>query len=208
MPRLAETTHTERPWRVHELTSDFTVEDVWSFRTPGAGPDDFPVMLAALRAALESTKQPWPVRFLFAVRWKLGALLGWDRPSAGVGARVVSLRDRLPSDLRDAPRGLDDVRMPLKAVYELDTEAARELANKTVHGVMHLGWVQGANGDHELRMAVLVKPNGWFGRLYMAAIAPFRYLIVYPALTRQWERAWRDRDRARAGAGHEEGRSR
>ncbi|WP_440101991.1 DUF2867 domain-containing protein [Streptosporangium sp. H16] len=208
MPRLAETTHTERPWRVHELTSDFTVEDVWSFRTPGAGPGDFPVMLAALRAALESTKQPWPVRFLFAVRWKLGALLGWDRPSAGVGTRVVSLRDRLPSDLRDAPRGLDDVRMPLKAVYELDTEAARELANKTVHGVMHLGWVQGASGDHELRMAVLVKPNGWFGRLYMAAIAPFRYLIVYPALTRQWERAWRDRDRARAGAGHEEGRSR
>jgi hypothetical protein len=27
----------------------------------------------------------------------------------------------------------------------------------------------------------------------MAAIKPFRYLIVYPALTRQWERAWRDR---------------
>ncbi|MGS2642027.1 DUF2867 domain-containing protein [Streptosporangium sp. LJ11] len=208
MPRLAETAHTERPWRVHELTSDFTVEDVWSFRTPGAGPEDFPTMLAAMRAALEFTKQPWPVRFLFAVRWKLGALLGWDRPSAGVGARVVSLRDRLPSDLRDAPRGLDDVRMPLKAVYELDTEAARELANTTVHGVMHLGWVQGASGDHELRMAVLVKPNGWFGRLYMAAIAPFRYLIVYPALTRQWEQAWRDRDRARAGAGHEEGRSR
>jgi hypothetical protein len=59
---------------------------------------------------------------------------------------------------------------------------------------MHLSWVQGADGDHELRMAVLVKPNGRFGRLYMAAIAPFRYLIVYPALTRQWERAWRDRD--------------
>ncbi|MDP4509386.1 DUF2867 domain-containing protein [Nonomuraea turcica] len=43
-------------------------------------------------------------------------------------------------------------------------------------------------------MAVLVKPNGLFGRLYMAAIAPFRYLIVYPSLTRRWERAWLDRD--------------
>ncbi|MGN9843194.1 DUF2867 domain-containing protein [Nonomuraea sp. H19] len=143
--RLPKTAHTSRPWRVHELTSDFSVEDVWSFRTPGAGPDDFPAMLAAMRAAGRPVQQPWPVRFLFAVRWKL------------------------------------------------DMESAREPANKTVHTVMHLGWVQGTNGDHELRMAVLVKPNGWFGRLYMAAIAPFRHLIVYPALTRQWERAWRER---------------
>jgi hypothetical protein len=43
-------------------------------------------------------------------------------------------------------------------------------------------------------MAVLVKPNGPFGRLYMAAIAPFRHLVVYPALTRAWERAWLLRD--------------
>ncbi|MEV6399430.1 DUF2867 domain-containing protein [Streptomyces sp. NPDC051907] len=198
MTRLAETTYTERPWRIHELTSDFAVEDVWSFRTPGAGPDDFPEMLAAMRAAGGPARQPRPVRFLFAVRWKLGAALGWDKPSAGVGTRVDSLRDRLPSDLREAPRGPDDADMPLKAVYELEKESARELANKTVHTVMHLGWVQGANGDYELRMAVLVKPNGRFGRLYMAAIAPFRYLIVYPALTRQWERAWRDRGQAGA----------
>nr|WP_257890926.1 DUF2867 domain-containing protein [Rhodococcus sp. USK10] len=137
-------------------------------------------------------KQPRVVRFLFAVRWKLGELFGWDDPSAGVGERVTSLRDRLPDDLRAAPRGPDDAGMPLKAVYELDLEAARELANKTVHTVMHLGWVQGADGDYGLRMTVLVKPNGRFGRLYMAAIAPFRHLLVYPALTRQWERAWRD----------------
>ncbi|MDF2707405.1 MAG: hypothetical protein K0R62_3057 [Nonomuraea muscovyensis] len=193
---LPKTAYTSHPWRIHEFTSDFSVEDVWSFRTPGAGPDDFPNMLAATRAAGGPVRLPRPARFLFALRWKLGALLGWDKPSAGVGERVASLRDRLPGDLRDAPRGADNERMPLKAVYELDREAARELANKTVHTVMHLGWVKGDNGDYELRMAVLVKPNGWFGRLYMAAIAPFRHLIVYPALTRQWERAWRDRDRA------------
>jgi len=27
-----------------------------------------------------------------------------------------------------------------------------------------------------------------------AVIAQFRYLVVYPALTRQWERAWRERN--------------
>ncbi|MGW7365463.1 DUF2867 domain-containing protein [Streptomyces sp. NPDC054841] len=194
MARLAKSTYTEHPWRIHELTSDFGVEDVWAFRTPGAGPDDFPAMLAAMRTSGGLARQAWPVRFLFAVRWKLGALLGWDKPTAGVGARVASLRDRLPSDLREAHRGQDNDSMPLKGIYEIATESARELANKTVHTVMHLSWVQGANGDHELRMAVLVKPNGWFGRLYMAAIAPFRYFIVYPALARQWERAWRDRN--------------
>ncbi|MFI2285710.1 DUF2867 domain-containing protein [Nocardia beijingensis] len=193
MPRLAQTVHTDQPWLIHELTSDFRVEDVWAFRTPGAGPDDFPSMLAALRTVGGLARQIWPLRFLFAVRWKLGALLGWDKPSASIGGRVASIRDRLPSLLRDAPRGPDNASLPLKAIYELNTEAARELANKTVHTVMHLGWAQGTNGDFELRMAVLVKPNGLFGRIYMAIIAPFRHLIIYPAMTRQWERAWRVR---------------
>jgi hypothetical protein len=40
-------------------------------------------------------------------------------------------------------------------------------------------------------MAVLVKPNGRFGTAYMAAIRPFRHLVVYPATMRQIEREWR-----------------
>jgi hypothetical protein len=40
-------------------------------------------------------------------------------------------------------------------------------------------------------MAVLVKPNGLFGSAYMAAIRPFRHLIVYPPVLRQIGRAWR-----------------
>ncbi|MGI5292125.1 DUF2867 domain-containing protein [Nonomuraea polychroma] len=186
--KLPKSAHSAQPWLIHDITSDFEIEDVWSFRTPGAGPDDFPTMLAALRGADSLDDQTGLVKVLFDLRWKIGALLGWDREKAGLGARVSSLRDRLPADI---PRGWDDDRMPLKAVYELEREATRELANQTVHTLMHLGWVQGADGDYELRMAVLVKPNGWFGRLYMAAIAPFRYTVIYPALTRQWERAWR-----------------
>jgi hypothetical protein len=41
-------------------------------------------------------------------------------------------------------------------------------------------------------MAVLVKPNGLFGTAYMAAIAPFRHLVVYPALMRAIGQRWRD----------------
>jgi hypothetical protein len=40
---------------------------------------------------------------------------------------------------------------------------------------------------------VLVKPNGLLGSGYMAAIKPFRHLIVYPAMIRQIEREWRQR---------------
>ena len=39
-------------------------------------------------------------------------------------------------------------------------------------------------------MAVLVKPNGILGDAYMAAIRPFRHLIVYPPAMRQIGRAW------------------
>ena len=36
---LPSTEHTSRPWRIHELTRDFRLEDVWALPTPG-GPDD------------------------------------------------------------------------------------------------------------------------------------------------------------------------
>ena len=64
-----------------------------------------------------------------------------------------------------------------------------------MHGVMHLGWVPDDEGGYHGQMAVLVKPNGLLGNGYMAAIRPFRHLIVYPPMIRQIEREWR----ARAG---------
>ncbi|WP_206515617.1 DUF2867 domain-containing protein [Georgenia faecalis] len=193
--RLPDVEHTARPWRIHQIAPDFEVEDVWAYRTPGAGSDDFPLMLAALRAAGGLNENPRLVRALFAMRWKLGALLGWDTPDRGLAGRVVPLRDRLPADLRQEAAGEPVPHTPFTLVYELADECVIELANTTVHDLCHLGWVPTHDGEYELRMAALVKPNGRFGRVYMAAIKPFRYLIVYPALTRKWERAWRERDR-------------
>ena len=59
-----------------------------------------------------------------------------------------------------------------------------------MHGVMHVGWVPDGHGGYRGQMAVLVKPNGRFGAAYMAAIRPFRHLIVYPPLMRLIERKW------------------
>jgi Protein of unknown function (DUF2867) len=49
-------------------------------------------------------------------------------------------------------------------------------------------------GGYRAQFAVLVKPNGVLGTAYMAAIRPFRHLIVYPPLMREIGREWRARD--------------
>jgi hypothetical protein len=188
--RLSASAHTSKPWRIHELTPDFRLEDVWALPTPG-GADDFHLLVAGMASSNASQTPSLAARALWALRWKLGELLGWDRPSSGLGVRVASLRERLPPDLRDAAPGPEFEVLPFKSLYLLEDEWAAELANNTVHGVMHLGWVAEPDGGFHGQMAVLVKPNGLLGHAYMAAIRPFRHLIVYPALMRQIEQRWR-----------------
>ena len=190
--QLPDSAHTSRPWRIHELTTDFRLEDVWALPTPG-GPDDFPLLVERVAATDASRNPSLAARTLWAVRWKLGALLGWDDARTGVGSRVRTLRDRLPADLRAAPFGPELDTLPFEPLYLLADEWAAEVANSTMHGVMHLGWVPDGHGGYRGQMAVLVKPNGLLGTAYMAAIRPFRYVIVYPALIRQIERSWRAR---------------
>jgi hypothetical protein len=192
--RLANTAHTSRPWRIHELTRDFRLEDVWSLPTPG-GPDDFPRLVELMASSDPSRSSSGALRTLFAIRWKVGKLLGWDGPETGLDSRVTSLRDRLPVDLRNVPPGPEFDGLPFTALYVIDDEFAAEIANRTVHAVMHIGWVADETGVYRGQMAVYVKPNGLLGNAYMAAIAPFRHLIVYPPMIREMGRSWR----ARAG---------
>ena len=189
--RLPDSAHTSRPWRIHEIAPDFRLEDVWEL--PGVGgPDDFP-RIVQLIASMDTAESSSPaVRMLFAVRWKLGELFGWDDPADGIGSRVPTLHDRLPSDLRDGPAGPELGALPFTSLYLLEDEWAAEIANKTMHGVMHIGLVPDEDGGFRAQMAVLVKPNGLFGAAYMAAIKPFRYAIVYPHLLREIERRWRE----------------
>ncbi|MFF3216665.1 DUF2867 domain-containing protein [Streptomyces sp. NPDC002886] len=190
--RLPRTAHTDRPWRIHEIAGDFRVEDVWDLPTPG-GPDDLARLVEQFEKGWGQHETASPVvRVLFAVRWKLGALLGWDKPADGLGGRVPSLRDRLPEDLRANARGSASGSPTFSTVYQTHDEWVLETANRTVHGILHIGWVpdeDGAGGYHG-RMAVLVKPNGLLGALYMVGIKPFRHLGVYPAMLRGIGRAW------------------
>src|SRR3954452_7191141 len=180
--KLPDAAHLGQPWRIHALTPDFRLEDVWSLPTPGAA-EDFPRLVELIAATDESQGGSAIARALFAIRWKLGEWFGWDDD-----APTTTLRDRLPSDLDPGPELRS---LPFTPLYMADDEWAGEIANRTMHGVMHLGWVPDRAGGYRGQMAVLVKPNGRLGEAYTAAIRPFRYRFVYPAMLRELGRRWR-----------------
>ncbi|MEJ7704086.1 MAG: DUF2867 domain-containing protein [Geodermatophilaceae bacterium] len=102
--------------------------------------------------------------------------------------------------MRDAPAG-PDLQALFTTLYLIDDEWAAEIVNRTVHGVMHLSWVPDPAGGFRGQLAVYVKRNGLLGTGYMAAITPFRHLIVYPEMMRQIGRGWRARAEHPASVG-------
>jgi Protein of unknown function (DUF2867) len=190
--RLPDDAHRSRPWRIHELVPDFRLEDVWELPTPGYV-DEFPTLVGGIAASDPAENGSTAARALWSLRWKAGELLGLDEAGSGLDGRAPTLRDRLPDDLRDAP-GPEFRALPFTSLYLTDNEFAAEIANRTMHGVLHLGWVRERSGDYRGEMAVYVKPNGLLGNAYMAAIKPARYLVVYPQMMRGIERRWARRE--------------
>lgn len=186
--RVTDSSHRAHPWRVHELTEDFKVEDVWRVGMSGSW-SDFPRLVHGIAAGRLTGSGAPVLRLLLAVRWRIGGLFGWDRPSSPSDAAFPTLTERLPPDLR-GQRGPEMVGLPFDPLYLLEDEWATEIMNRTMHGVLHLGWVPDGRGGFCAQLAILVKRNGMLGALYMAAIKPFRHLIVYPTMIRQIEANW------------------
>lgn len=202
MMRLPNAAHESRPWRIREITPDFRLEDVWALPVYG-GADDFESLVEVM-ATLDPTETPSKAsRLLFDFRFLLGRWFGWDDAARTLpipGQTATTLADRLPNDLRDTANDLELGSAKLEGlgvhfapIYRTDIECAAELSNQTVHGVIHLAWVDRGGGRYQGQMAIYVKPRGVFGKGYMALIKPFRYLVVYPALLRQIEDAWNAR---------------
>jgi Protein of unknown function (DUF2867) len=195
--QLPNSEHESRPWRIRELAPDFTLEDVWALPAHGRA-EDFGASLQLMTGGDPTDGESLATRLLWRVRWQLGEWFGWDDEPNTLpipGTSECSLSERLPEDLRDTVGDLDFASLPFIPVYRTDREFAAEISNKTVHGIMHLAWVETGDGSFQGQMAVYVKPRGLVGKGYMALIRPFRHLIVYPALMKQIERTWNARDR-------------
>lgn len=204
--RIPNSEQEAQPWRIHEIVPDFTLEDVWALPAEG-GPEEFPALLE-LAGSLDpshsdsrATRALWRLRDLLGRWFDLGRIevdaASEPEPPVGElpipGTAATTLADRLPADLRATAGDADFGSLPFSPLYRTDREAAAELSNRTVHGVAHLAWVDQGGGRYRGQMAVYVKPRGLLGRGYMELIRPFRYLVVYPALLREFERAWRTR---------------
>ena len=188
--RLPDTAYTTTPRRIRDITPDFDLEDVWELPAEGP-PEDFRKLVEFLCQMDPEANATGLSKLLWALRWKLGALLGWDDDEDGLGARVQSVQARLPADLRDTDPPTFAT-LPFVPLYITDDEFAAEVANSTMHGVMHLGAVPSPTDPDlsRVQMAVLVKPNGLRGKAYMMAIRPARHYIVYPAMMRQGRAQW------------------
>jgi hypothetical protein len=193
--RLSNSEHESHAWRISEVAPDFRLEDAWALPARG-GAADFARLLEVMASLDPAHAESRATRALFSIRYRVGGWFGWDdapRPLAIPEDTETTLSARLPEDLRNSAAGLNLRSTDFTPLYRTDVEWAAELSNRTVHAVMHLAWVEQGEDLYRGQMGVYVKPRGRFGEAYMAAIAPFRYRVVYPALMREIERGWNAR---------------
>jgi hypothetical protein len=193
--RLPNSEHESHRWRLDEIAPDFRLEDVWALPAEG-GAADFPTLLEVMSSLKPAGGKSVATRLLFGIRFRLGGWLGWDDAAARLpipGGGETTLRARLPADLRGSANDVGLGSSRFTPLYRTDDEWAAEISNRTVHAVMHLAWIDKGEGRYQGQMGVYVKPRGRLGAAYMAAIAPFRHVIVYPALMRGIEHAWNAR---------------
>ncbi|MFK7801659.1 MAG: DUF2867 domain-containing protein [Anaerolineae bacterium] len=186
--------HTKQPWRAHALLTDFEIEDVWRLPVTLTAEQSAAEVRRVLFSELNHLQEAGAAGFLFKLRFFLGRVFGWDsEPETDISLRPGSLRERyadaegLTAEQLPKPTGADFI-----PVYALENEFLEEIENKTVHAAIHTGRVPlgDEQGNYTMQMAIYVKPNGGFGRAYMAAIKPFRHWIVYPAMMRMIEKQW------------------
>lgn len=193
--RLPNSVQETQPWLINEIARDLDLLDVWGLPVQG-GRDDFDTFLEMM-ANLDPTDAGLPTRVLIWLRFRLGDLLDLDDPDKQhriPGSSETSLAGRVPEPLQGSAgdTALNEVfRVAgLVPLYRTDDEWAGEISNATVHGVLHLAWVEEGSARYRAQLAIYIKERGALGRAYMTLIQPFRHVIVYPALMRQIERAW------------------
>ena len=92
-------------------------------------------------------------------------------------------RSLAPAGLREGPNGL------FRVVSRFENEKLVELINRTVHAAALSALVETAN-SYRFYFAVYVRSVDQLTPVYMAAIDPFRKVIIYPSLLRSVRSNW------------------
>lgn len=189
--KIDEKHHLTQPWKVHDLLSDFKLEDVWRVPVVLQEHHSFAVFLDAFTKSNNRVIKAGSLAgLLFKLRLFLGKIFKWDEK--------IEIDHLIPGSIRERYAlseniTFEDLIKPgnedFIPVYKLENEFLSEIENKTVHAALHLGRVS-FEDNYTIQMAVYVKPKGLFGRLYMELIKPFRYWIVYPALMKSARESW------------------
>src|SRR5215472_15370327 len=179
-----------RPLRVHALLHDVPLEDAWVIPLSDGGPGR---TIQDVRAVMIPGRETASLlaQALFGLRRLIGAVLGWDRQRPAWKAE--SYVDRLSQ--ADRARSLVAPGTPdgsFRLLYRFEDEQLSELRNATVHAFASLS-VRQTSGGYLAYLGVFVQPVHRLTKLYMGAIAPFRRLVVYPAIIRTVQRAWAER---------------
>jgi len=194
--RISPELFRQLPLEVHAILTDVALRDVTCVGLRGGGPSRTLADIRRLTSHGPAKVGGRGARALFALRGWLGRLFGWDR----VRDYGDSYATRVPAQLaaRSVLPAGSNAGM-FRVLYELPHESLVEGRNATVHALLCTALIP-AGDDYKLYWAVYVKPVSRLTRYYMAAIEPFRRLIVYPSVLggvrREWERRYGSRGHA------------
>ena len=189
--RLPSSAHTSRPWRIHELTRDFRLEDVWALPTPG-GRYDFPRLVQLIASGDPSRSPSRAARRSGRPGGRSGGCsLGPCGRRVWPGAADASRPPAGGSANRPSRPGVRRASVHLAVPDRRRVGGGDRQSDRSRSHAHRLGFDE--EGRYRGELAVYVKPNGLLGTAYMAAIRPFRHLIVYPPMLRQIGQVWRRR---------------
>lgn len=188
MPQISEREFERVPLRVHQFLAGVPLHDAWVVDLPS--PRNGITLQEFLRVTNEQPFSLTPVvQGLLNLRFLIGRLFGWDRPQPSAQSRPT-FADRLTDADRArslTPAGAHEG--PFRVVYQFENEKLVELVNRTAHGAALSALVEEAN-RYRFYFAVYVSSVSRLTPFYMAAIGPFRRLIVYPSLLRSVRANW------------------
>lgn len=171
----------------HRFLNDVPLHDAFAIDLPGGGNGRTLEDIHAVFPAEAALKANSVVAALFKLRFFVGGLFGWDDPAAFERDSYLHLLDADERDKSLVAPGTPDG--PFRLLSLLPGESLREVQNATVHAFLCEA-LREVDGGYRLYWGIYVKPTSRLTPLYMALIAPFRRLLVYPAILRRLRKAW------------------